>query len=295
MTQLEGGGGNLVLLLQADGRKLVLRRYERIPPSEAEFELRLTRFLTERGFPTQPLLVRIDGSLSSPLPDRPAALFEFVEGEEPVPGSGPWRIALRRPLRACTVLTRDLELPGARAWTDLAALNRLEEFARSDGDQVRDPLWPELLDDCRELRAALDERVFPRDSELPKGIIHHDLHPGNLLLDRQGEVVLLDFDEAQVGWLVLDLASLIRYWGMDGEWEHVDPAKSSKLLGIYDRHRALLDVERELLPEMLRLFFMGDALWFILPALARDPSSLAVTSATPIADSRDLKVTLIER
>lgn len=277
VTPLEGGGGNTVLLLEADGRRLVLRRYERIAPKEAEFELALSRALTERGFPTQPLVERTDGALASYLSGRPAAIFEYVGGTEPTPGSPQTAQSLTATVARMHVITQELEIPNCRAWTDVVALSRLEELARDRGGEIKDPLWPRLLDDCRKLRTILDERVFPRDAELPKGIIHHDLHPGNVLVGETGEVVLLDFDEAQFGWLALDLASLIRYWGMDGEWDHVDPAKAASLLAIYDRDRAICQAERELLPEMMKLFFLGDALGFILPRLTRDPTSPAIT------------------
>jgi len=286
VTPLDGGGGNLVLLLEADGRKLVVRRYERIAVNEVEFELLLARFLTDRGFPTQPVLKRIDGSLWRPLPQKPAALFEYVEGTEPVPGDSETASRLAATIACFHSTTRDLKIPNPRAWTDLSALDQIERLAHNP---IRDELWPQLLDDYHEMRHSLKERVLPLDLELPKGIIHHDLHPGNLLIDPQGEVVLLDFDEAQVGWQALDLASLIRYWGMDDTWEHVDLAKVSGLLDIYDSQRPLLNIERELLPEMLLLFFFGDALGFILPALARCP---AITECHAYRRFRALKADL---
>jgi homoserine kinase type II len=291
-TPLDGGGGNTVLLIEADDRKLVLRRYERIGREEVEFELQLARLLTERGLVTQPAIRRVDGALCSSLDGRPAALFEYVEGAEPVPGSPEVAEALALVVARMHGITRDVDLPHARAWTDVRALDRLEELAQNRGREIRDPLWPRLLDDCRELRAALHDRVYPRDSELPRGIIHHDLHPGNLLIDQHGELVLLDFDEAQMGWLALDLASLVRYWGMDANWEHIDPANASKLLAIYDAQRPLLDVEKELMPEMLLLFFLGDALGFIIAALARDPSCMAVTECHAYRRFRALRADL---
>jgi Ser/Thr protein kinase RdoA (MazF antagonist) len=81
------------------------------------------------------------------------------------------------------------------------------------------------------------------------GLIHADLVPENLLLSDQGEVRLLDFDDAGFGWHLFDLATAL-YFVQDGPDYEV--AKASLIEG-YRLHRDLSDIHLAKLP----LFMMA--------------------------------------
>lgn len=89
----------------------------------------------------------------------------------------------------------DLVGPGSRwgAWeqarlpaADLALLGRARDAA---------------LDTLREASRAPDSW----------GLVHADLRPGNLLLDGDDHVTLIDFDDCGFSWFVLDLAAALSY------------------------------------------------------------------------------------
>ena len=56
------------------------------------------------------------------------------------------------------------------------------------------------------LRDVLDDYGTDRDNY---GLIHADLHPGNVLVDTEGELGLIDFDDSAFGWHGYDLASAL--------------------------------------------------------------------------------------
>ena len=69
-----------------------------------------------------------------------------------------------------------------------------------------------LLRDTRERLAAALARLG-RGPEI-FGLIHADLHPGNVLIDAHGDLTVIDFDDAAFGWRAFDIAVAVsRHWG----------------------------------------------------------------------------------
>ncbi len=58
--------------------------------------------------------------------------------------------------------------------------------------------------------------TFANIPELPPALVHHDLHPGNLMLNNQ-QLVLIDWEYAGVGSPWVDILALKRHWGVKTE------------------------------------------------------------------------------
>jgi hypothetical protein len=88
---------------------------------------------------------------------------------------------------------------GLAQWAPLDAVRaRVADAEELDG---RDRLF--LLQRCAEVQGALDELDFP----LPRGLVHGDAHPGNVIVGPEGPV-LCDFDSSCVGPPEWDLTPL---------------------------------------------------------------------------------------
>ena len=82
-------------------------------------------------------------------------------------------------------------------------------------------LWQQYADICPSLPnskplLSLLSQVqdgFNRLPELPRVLVHHDLHPGNVMQEN-GQLVLIDWEYAGVGCAWVDLVALHRYWGV---------------------------------------------------------------------------------
>lgn len=92
----------------------------------------------------------------------------------------------------------------------------------------------------RELRALADGVDLHRNF----GLIHADLVPENLLQSEQGQLRLIDFDDAGFGWHLFELATALYFIQEDPRYES---AKASLIAG-YRTHRDLPDAMLDKLP-----------------------------------------------
>lgn len=125
-------------------------------------------------------------------------------------------------------------------------------------------------------------RSLPELKGLPKGLIHTDIHEGNLLVDPDGRLYLLDWEDAGQGELVLDLALVIGWnciwpaskdlqgrvvrYDFDEEW-------CKTFLGVYQQQRPLSSLEATHLGSAIR-FVMG---WFAARDIEREAGDPGVS------------------
>src|SRR5574340_145761 len=174
---LEGGADNLNLLVDAAGRRVVLRRYSRTPEAEIEWELQLIRLLSARGFATPAVFPRADGAPFADFLGRPAALFSFLPGRDGDPESAEDGAQTAAAIAELHLLTRGVHLPHARSQTGQTWLDLLDEMA----GRVESPGLAEMAARAREFRTRFEARVAAVSGALPMVIVHHDANPGNVL------------------------------------------------------------------------------------------------------------------
>ena len=238
VEQLKSWWFNLVLRVEGDGERLILRRYGITPPEEVRWELALLAHLHAHDFPTIRPLARVDGGRLSEFGGKPAILYPYVEGSNACGPEVDRRHAMTEAaalIGRLSRLTRDLALPHPRARSGAnprRTLCGLSAWAAQRGTRPDEPRFNELV---ARANGALDEfeaRLAPHAAALPRGIVHHDGHCANVLL-REGQLVaLIDFDDAFEGHLVAELPVLLSNWATHGDdfVQHVeeiggDPAR----------------------------------------------------------------------
>ena len=264
VTQLRSWWWNLVLLVEADGERLVLRRYGFTPEEEVRWELALLEHLQAHRFPTIAPRRRADGEVLGAFGGKPAILYPYVEGHNGCRGLDRVHAMTEtaRLVARMHSLTRDLVLPhprvrsGSDSRRTLAALLRYVE-ARGIGDD--EPALRGFVDHTARQLDEFAGRLAPYEDELPRGILHHDAHCANVLFHEGRLVALIDFDDACPGYLVSDLAVMVYNWTADGETRGFVAEQARRLLRAYEAHRPLTPAERELLPDFVLLFTLSDA------------------------------------
>lgn len=217
------------------------------------FELDLLEYLHEQNVQVAYPLPQKDGTLlgwTSANSDRRAfALFVYAPGEtvEELP-SVAQSLELGRTVASLHVAANTFTSPHERYHLDLEYL-------------VEQPLRLIEQQDDREMQGTLDALPVDKLVDAVKkfdasgdqyGIIHGDLHPGNLHF--QGErVTLFDFDHCAYGWRAYDLATV---FSLPNE-------QREAFFRGYESLRPLSDEERALLPvfaQLRTLWDIGDVL-----------------------------------
>jgi homoserine kinase type II len=264
------------------GTRFILTMYEqRTEVAELPFFLELLDHLAARGCPVPRTIHDRGGAAYRLLDDKAVALIEFLPGvsvNAPTPAqAGAVGAALAR------VHLGASDFPGSRAnGLDLPQWRQLLDDCGADGLATIDPALGPLV--AREL--ALLAARWPAD--LPRGIIHADLFPDNVLMLGEQVTGLIDFYFACTDITAYDVAVTHAAWCFDVTGRHFDPAASAALLAGYDSVRKLDAAERAALPLLAR----GAAMRF-LATRAYDwlhtPAGAIVTRKDPMAFARRLE------
>lgn len=228
--------------LETERGRHVLTLFERrTDAASLPFCLGLTSHLAAHGFPAPRPVARRSGGWIGTLNGRPAAVIEWLDGA--------WT---PRPLLS------QIEAAGAL----LARLHRLAaDFPLKRDDPVGLAARNTLALRCAqratgEARAMLDVLeqeldVHARDdlSAMPRGPIHADFFPDNILFHRGRPSGVIDFYFGHVGALAYDLATALNAWAFDADGRPLPGAAAAMTRG-YEKVRPLTSAERAALPAL---------------------------------------------
>lgn len=264
------------------GARFILTMYEqRVEVSDLPFFLGLLDHLADCGCPVPRTIHDADGQPFRYYQGKALALIEFLPGVS---------VSAPTPAQARAV-------GGALARVHLAAGDFSQErantlglagwraLARNCGAEGLADIHPELAGlVTREL--ALLSRKWPAD--LPRGVIHADLFPDNVLMLGEEVTGLIDFYFACTDIIAYDVAVTHAAWCFSADGSRFEPALSEALLAGYGAVRPLSLAERSALPLLAR----GAALRFLLTRAydwMNTPAGALVTRKDPMAFARRLE------
>jgi len=265
--------------LDTDRGRFVLTLFEgRIDDDALPFCLGLTEHAAAQGLPTARPVRNDLGQAVGVLNLRPAAILEWL------PGSWSATPSLARVKRAGALLAR-LHLAGAdfplMREDPVGASPRRALFERC-GTRAG-PAERVLLDRIAPLVA--DDAPDPA-AGLPRGPIHADYFPDNLLFEGDEPVGLIDFYFACTGAWAYDLAIALAAWGFDADGGPL-PARLEAFQTGYESIRPLTSAERAALPDLCAVATVRFTLTRLHDRLFHDPTKL-VTPKDPIPFLRRL-------
>jgi homoserine kinase type II len=249
------GVENSNYFLHAERGYFILTLYEkRVDERDLPFFLGLMEHLAARGLNCpQPVRNRNGGALGR-IAGRPAALVTFLDGM--------WR---RNPsVQCCAAVGNTLgKLHHAGAGFDgnranamgLETWRALFESARPHADELQPGLAAEIAAEL-----AFLGRNWPR--HLPRGVIHADLFPDNVLFLDDEVSGLIDFYFACTDQLAYDVAICLNAWCFEPDGSY-NITKGLALLSAYEGIRKLTPNEAEAFLILAR----GAALRFALTRL----------------------------
>lgn len=243
--------------LYLSGGRFILTLFEkRTDPADLPFFFAFTDHLARRGVLCPRALPGTDGAAIRALAGRPAAIITYMEGTDVAP-------AAITPAHCAAVGDMLARMHGAAASfvgarnnaLGLAGWESLAARTAAQADDVIPTLRGLIATELDYLRGA-----WPVD--LPRGVVHADLFPDNVLFDRMDIGGVIDFYFSCTDFYAYDLAIVINAWCFD----HTGIFRQDRLtslLGAYESLRPLSAAERAALPDLLR----GAALRFLLTRL----------------------------
>jgi homoserine kinase type II len=245
----------------AEARHVLTLFEARTDAASLPFCLGLTDHLAAGGFPAPRPVRRADGGWVGTLNGRPAAVIEWLPGA--------W---LREPSAAeveaaGTMLARlHLEAEGFPVWRTLA--DRSAMAAQGEDREI-----------LNGVEAALKRLGDPWAEDLPRGPIHADYFPDNVLFENGKVSGVIDFYFGCTDLLAYDLAIALSAWGFDGAGVPIPGAVEAFRRG-YEAVRPLSSAETKALPRLGEAAAIRFTLTRLHDRIFHDPTKL-VTPKDP--------------
>ncbi len=280
MEPLAGGWANSTYLLTLeDDSQLVLKLWNNKTPIEVDSIIRNTCRLVEQGVPTPiPLLLK-DGERMLVVKDLSLVLMPYIAGGwMPTDTSSLYEIgrvqAQLHQIPLCEDIPHNLSY-GHVLWEGL-----IEDVGEQE---VHAPFVQKLKKESITLKQKIPE-------DLPRGLIHGDLSPVNVI-GRKGKVLaLLDLEEICEESLALDLAMTLVHFG----WKDGLPATDSweALLAGYQSVRLLTADEHSYLPALHRYSILALAAWRYSKYVIKSPGTDLTKRFLEMVDRLDKQLPL---
>lgn len=249
------GVENSNYLLHTSKGYFFLTLYEkRVAVNDLPFFLGLMAHLATHGINCPQPVVTKSGEALGTLAGRPAAIIDFLEGVWPRKPNAAHCAAVGQALAKMHLAGADFSMSRANALS-VKGWRPLFDQAADRADGVQHGLRTLL-------GAELDHLEQHWPSDLPKGVIHADLFPDNVLFLGDRLSGLIDFYFACNDMLAYDVAICLNAWCF--EIDHsFNVTKARAFLNAYTRERELSTAEQEVLPLLAR----GAAMRFLLTRL----------------------------
>jgi len=219
-------------------------------PEAFQFELDMLEYLRTQNVPVSYPIRMNNGDLLGWTPTdfgkRATALFSFAQGEEIIeePATIEQVIKVGKTIAAFHLAANDFSSKHERYHLNLKylvdePLRLLKEDNSEQSQELLASLPPitELVDAVKTLSTDKDEY----------GIIHGDLHPGNMHF-QGNHITFFDFDHCGYGWRAYDL---VPFYDAPDEYQ-------TALLKGYESVRPLSKGERDCLPTFIHLRMLWD-------------------------------------
>ena len=260
--------------LETKGARHVLTLFEaRTDAASLPFCLGLNDHLAGRGLPAPRPVRSKDGAWVGTLNGRPAAVIEWLPGawlRDPssaeVEAAG--AMLARLHLEAGGFLVQRANPVGRVVWRALA--DRSATVARGEDREILEGV-----------EAALARLGNPWAEDLPRGPIHADYFPDNVLFDGGQVSGVIDFYFGCRDLLAYDLAIALSAWGFDGSGVAISGSVDAFRRG-YEAVRPLTRAEAAALPTLGEAAAIRFTLTRLHDRIFHDPTKL-VTPKDPAA------------
>jgi homoserine kinase type II len=250
------GVQNSNFLLETPEGRFIMTIYEKsVATADLPFYLGATEAAADAGLPAARPVHTVSGETTQTIRGKTCALCTFLSGVSPKRPTAAHARAVGLALAQLHNALRDFPIQkpndlGPTAWAQMWA-------GRSgDAEALETGTASAINSDLAAISA-----LWPKD--LPRGTIHADLFPDNVLYVGEKVSGLIDFYFACTDFLAYDIAVMLNAWCFEPNGREFDLTKGRALLSGYQSVRTLEPAELDALPLLAR----GAALRFFLTRL----------------------------
>ncbi len=230
----------------------ILTLYEkRVDKKDIPFFLELMFYLSNEKIHCPLPLKNRNGKLFDELNSRPASILTFLEGSSTETIYPKQVNTLGKILAKIHILGKQLKIKRKNPLS-LGNLESLITLSKKNSENIRNDLSKEIVSEYYRVRSNWPDN-------LPKGIIHADLFPDNVLFIGNEISGVIDFCFSCNDFLSYDLATCLNAWCFDKEGI-LDLNLSSELINGYQSLRKLEENEINFFP----IICSGSALRFLV-------------------------------
>ena len=279
LKEFEGiseGVENTNYKLKTEKNSFILTIYEdRVEKKDIPFFLEYMFYLSSNGIKC-PLPLRNNNNLFAEILGKPASVLTFLDGKSTISVTKEQTYQLGLILGKIHNISINLEIKRENP-LGLDSFPKLINNSKSTAETFSKDLSINMLEEYNRIKSN-----WPKG--LPKGIIHADLFPDNILF-HEGQISgVIDFSFSCNDFFSYDLSICINAWCFkDGEF---DISLSRNLLKGYQKERKLSDKEMEKLP----ILCSGSALRFLLTRLVDWKVSNGNAMVTPKNPNEFIKI-----
>lgn len=263
-----------------DQGRFVLTLFEkRAPEKDLPYFMDFMAHLAAKGIPCPAPITMRDKKIIGHLAGKPAVMLKFMPGKSLINATSDDCRKIGALLADMHIAAKDF-IPARENTMALDAWEKLIDAAQEKALSMKDVI-PRLEQELLHLK-----KNWPK--ALPKGAIHADLFPDNILFDETGNVSgVLDFYFAATDFFIYDLMLTFNAWCFDAGGKF-QPENAKDLMAGYEDKRALSGEEKKYLPLMgraaaVRIISTRLYDWFFTP-----PDSI-VTRKDPLPYMRILE------
>jgi len=251
----EGVENSNYRLTTTEGAYILTLYEKRVKKEDLPFFIGLMAHMARGGITCPEPVADRNGHVLKELNGRAAAIVTFLSGTWNAHPSPARCRAAGNALARMHLAGRDFSMQRANALDASAWRPLLQSVDRGEVNTLR----PELFD---EASARLDTILADWPDDLPRGVLHADLFPDNVLFVGDSVTGVIDFYFACNDMLAYDLAIMLNAWCFEPDGSF-NITKSRQLIDGYQAVRPLSEVEIAAIPVLCR----GSAMRFFLTRL----------------------------
>ncbi|BCK01496.1 phosphotransferase enzyme family protein [Anaerocolumna chitinilytica] len=270
--ELSEGEDNLNIKIVSDKYSYVLRCYNYTTDKEIDFELELINYLINKGFNTASIINSVNNGLYCIFCGIKAALFTFEEGNHMNNESLEDALLVTQLIANLHNTAINFSSEVYRSRNDM---DRIKAIYKIDKTKIVDSKYNELLINIDNFIYSFKKSLEKNNKNLITGVIHHDANNTNVLFNEMTKnIILLDFDESHITYLINDIASLIHNWAMDENNMEINLDRATKIIQTYNLYRPLSNTEKKMIGDFVLLFQLADVCEYVTRSIIRHPDRL---------------------